>query len=210
MKSLIEWWWLILWALACLYLWGRILMERPRGIRVKSLGQGRMSELDIITSSRAYSICQLRSMGRGAFVYARPDFWLLSPEEAWATLQHETAHWRLRHVEKRLVIAHLWFLLFMWGASELPTWWLSGAWFLAWYWLGMFIIGLIWRGHEYEADELAARTCDRRALMKAIGSITRDWTARGAFHPSVHQRMKALGVDAQSIASELGRGVVRR
>lgn len=193
----------LIWLGSIVYLWGSLWMMRPDG----PVAEGAPTSLPLVTSRSARSICQLRGMGSRAFIAVRPDYWTLPHDEAFAAIMHETAHWKLSHVSWRLVHSHLFTgagLL----ALEATYWWLWPLVIAAWYTLGIWVVGLIWRGHEYEADELACERCDRRALIRAVGRVTRDWSARAPLHPSVEQRAKALGIcraELEEIARSIGR-----
>jgi STE24 endopeptidase len=116
----------------------------------------------------------------------------LSPVQIESVLAHELAHFRLRHVPKRLVAGALMslvgFALLGWLADRpwfytglgVPTKSDSAALLLflfaapAFTWILSPVLAAWSRRHEYEADAFAARYSDSRALAEALVTLYKD------------------------------------
>lgn len=182
-------WWMVLWYVCLIATWVPMVFAKPRGQKIES---SYFDQLPLYMEGRASSLASLCGLGQGAFILVRPRLFTLSVGESRAILLHELAHHRLGHAVQRLIWGSVSSFLLMMSVG-LAAWYWWPMVIAIWWYSSKAVIGMIWRGQEYEADAEAVRLgADANALIAALRAITVDCSKRGPFHPSVEQRAAAL------------------
>lgn len=187
---------IITWLIIIILSWLPVFMP-PRGQRLTA---GEFETLPIyqLQPHQTTSVAQLRGIGEHAHIAVRPVIWTLPYEETKAILHHEAAHWVLNHIQKRILLGHL-FSGSVISALYLTPWW-SWPIVLMLSWMVIKTIGgVIWRGHEFDADEKACERCAPTDLIRGVARFTKDPHRSTAIHPSLAQRARALGASPDEL-----------